>query len=293
MEKPRDRRYAATPPASPVTLVPLATSTWIADAPGTTVGAAVVAVLAVVVGGTDDDGLVCPEFAVAVVVVVVCAAALTPMGARVADGMRSAPTTTAATTTSAPRNQRPLGPKWSRGSCVSRSGGTLPPLPSAGSYGRRLTGGASPTRVELLLGRLETAPPAVALLAAQAAHDERRVLQGFAGVHQVVEPAVVRRRRHTETIADRARLGTGPRPPRLLQVENVAIGIGEFHPDKACQHRAREARILAPRRSRRVPSRCGRSRWRQSRHRQSQHVGVPAVALSARRCGAAGSADDL
>ena len=72
-------------------VVPLTTRTWIDDAPGTIVAC-------VVVVDRDVGGVV-----VDVVVGVVWLALTTRSGARVPDGINSAPMTTATTTTPAPR----------------------------------------------------------------------------------------------------------------------------------------------------------------------------------------------
>src|SRR5271165_5562350 len=88
-------------------VVPLATSTWMADAPGRTVATAVVVVWgAVVMWGAM---VVDPAARVVVVsltgIVGVVWAVATKSGGRVADGMRRTPTTTATATTPAPRIQ--------------------------------------------------------------------------------------------------------------------------------------------------------------------------------------------
>jgi hypothetical protein len=76
-------------------VVPLAVKTWMAEAPGTTVGTVVVVAGAVVVVVLGRRG--------------VCAAAvLTSTGGRVADGMSNTPMMKATTTTPMPRNQ-PVG----------------------------------------------------------------------------------------------------------------------------------------------------------------------------------------
>jgi hypothetical protein len=75
--------------------VPLAVKTWMAEAPGTTVGAVVVVVGAVVVVVLGRSG-------------VWAAAVVTSTGGLVADGMINTPMMKATTTTPMPRNQ-PVG----------------------------------------------------------------------------------------------------------------------------------------------------------------------------------------
>src|SRR5215472_3905313 len=115
-------------------------STWMEDAPGTMVGAAVVGVAAAVVRGTDDDVLLCPEEVdddeedEDDVVVVVWAAALTAIGARVADGISSAPTTPATPTWGRRRTQPPWGAGRNGSTvwCREWPGVSFPPPPPAG-----------------------------------------------------------------------------------------------------------------------------------------------------------------
>src|SRR5579864_1734478 len=109
-------------------VVPLATRTWMTDAPATMVACVVVvpAPRATVVGDDDDD-----DDDVVVVVAVDCAAVVMFNGPRVAEGMRSAPMMTATTTTPTPR-RTPVG----RAGCGSRSAPPLlPALESAGYPG--------------------------------------------------------------------------------------------------------------------------------------------------------------
>jgi len=86
------------------------------EAPGTTVGAAVVVVvgagIVVVERAVGNDGAGLGE--VVVLDAADCAEAGTARGARVADGMSKAPMTTATTTTRAPRSHR--GPPDAGGS---------------------------------------------------------------------------------------------------------------------------------------------------------------------------------
>jgi hypothetical protein len=102
-------------------LVPLTTRTWIDDAPGTIVACVVVVV--------RDLGAVV-EGDVVVVVGVVWLALTTFNGARVAEGISSAPMTTATTTTPAPR-RNPEGADDPDGSRPGPSSNPPPEPPGA------------------------------------------------------------------------------------------------------------------------------------------------------------------
>ena len=197
-------------------LVPLTTRTWIDDAPGTMVGHR---------GGGRDRAVVRGRRGrrrrggLA-------GGGSRRSGARVAEGMSSAPMTTATTTTPTPRSK-----------------------PEARRTTRRVAIG--PVRRDPPPGHPERARFVVALAhrrgwcgAAVVSNRprrwssrrrrKRRTTRGAwssasLGVDELRQPAVVPGRRHSQTVADARCLGFGPGPPRFLEVEDLAVLVCQSH----------------------------------------------------------------
>ena len=209
--KPRDRRYVVVPAARPVTLVPFTTRTWTVDEPGTMVGTVVVVVLGVVLGGV-------------VVLELDAAAVVTPRGARVPEGINNTPMTTATATTPTPRAS-PKGEVIRLGRGRHHHSGRLPRRPE----GRGRRRGRSSARMVGSGGRLEPAAALVEPAAPQTAHHQRRVVEGFSGVDELRQSAVVAGRRHSQADADARGFRSGPGPPRFLEVEDLAVLVCQSH----------------------------------------------------------------